>query len=79
MKLQKSLIQAIVLGVTLGTYTASCDLVESSVQPEANQEQPAANPENGSSERQTENQPGGTCGQPEGNGTYENCAACGMG
>lgn len=78
MKLSKSLLQAIVVGVSIGTAVTSCDLIDSNVAPEIKHEQPNAIPtDEGSTTRQSSNEQG-TCTEPGGN-SWENCAACGMG
>jgi hypothetical protein len=75
MKLSKSLLQAIVVGVTLGTAATSCDLVETITQDDIKQEQPkddsnvVDNPDSRDNETSNEN---GTCGG-------DRCPACGMG
>lgn len=77
MKLSKSLLQAIVVGVSLGTATSSCDLVDTNVTPEIKKENSNTPTDNGSTTRQSGNE-NGTCTEPGGN-SWENCAACGMG
>lgn len=78
MKLSKSLLQAIVIGVSIGTATTSCKLIDTNVSPETKKERPTANPtDEGSTTRQSDNQ-SGTCEEPGGD-DWENCAACGMG
>jgi hypothetical protein len=72
MKLSKSLLQAIVLGASLGTTAASCDLIDTGIAPKT-----AKPSDEETNTRQPENK-GGTCELPT-NNIPDNCAACGMG
>ncbi|MBK8564695.1 MAG: hypothetical protein IPN76_15510 [Saprospiraceae bacterium] len=69
MKISKSLLQAIVVGVTLGTAATSCDLIETITEDDVKKEQPTDSREN-------ENGENGTC-NPDPSG--HNCPGCGMG
>jgi hypothetical protein len=70
MKISKSLLQAIVVGVTLGTATSSCDLIETISKDEIKQEQPQEEGNQVTPSRENENEGGNTC--------YD-CPGCGMG
>jgi hypothetical protein len=68
MKISKSLLQAIVVGVTLGTATTSCDLIETITEDDLKKEEPSS--------RENENGENGTC-TPDPSG--HDCPGCGMG
>ncbi|MCC6723040.1 MAG: hypothetical protein IT258_00925 [Saprospiraceae bacterium] len=74
MKISKSLLQAIVVGVTLGTATSSCDLVETLSTDDVKQERKNSNGE--IVNPRDNNGENGTCNPNDEGG---NCPGCGMG
>ncbi len=71
MKISKSLLQAIVVGVTLGTAVSSCDIVETITKEDIKNEQTNVNEEG--------QVPGNRENNNEGGNTCDNCPGCGMG